>query len=146
MNSGVPPTTCASETDCPLDSKQDDLLSRQRTTRVDGIDTAQGCSRRRRSGTDSEFGKNTSGGVFVFGDFDDSHATHALRTLANIDLEHALEKPRPRVSRRLGRRSEISFFARFEEWQLSGFLDGLFGNDFSADFGIGGEDATSAAR
>ena len=45
------------------------------------------------------------------------------------------------MSRRLGRRSEISFFARHEEWQLSAFLDWLLGNDLGADFGIGGEDA-----
>ena len=48
---------------------------------------------RRGSGTDSEFGKNTSGGVFVFGDFDDAHTTRALRTEGNVDFEHALEKP-----------------------------------------------------
>ncbi len=45
------------------------------------------------------------------------------------------------MSRRFGRWSEISFFIRFEEWQLDIFLDWLLGNDLGADFGIRGENS-----
>jgi hypothetical protein len=103
------------------------------------VDVARGRPWRRRSGN-TELGKDTSSGVFVFGDFDYAHASRALRTHADVDGEHSPEEAGPRMSRRFGRWSEISLFIRFEEWQLDIFLDWLLENDLGAHFGIRGED------